>query len=60
MVIVCNAIMVADGGVFSPRMALGLGRTGEPSLISKRVDGVGVPLREGLTSGSLTKGSLLK
>jgi hypothetical protein len=60
IVIVCNAIMVADGGVFSPRMALWLGRIEEVSLISNRVDGVGVPCLEGLCSGSLIKGSLLK
>ena len=60
MVMVCSAIMVADGGVFSPRMARWLGRTDEVSLISNRVDGVGVPCLEGLTSASLMKGSLLK
>lgn len=59
IVMVCRAIMVADGGVFSPRMALWLGRIEEVSLISNRVDGVGVPCRDGFISGSFPK-SLLK
>jgi hypothetical protein len=62
MVIVCRAIIVADGGVFSPRKALWLGRTEEVSFISNRVDGVGVgvPCLEEIGSGSLTNGSLPK
>ena len=42
MDIVCRAIMVADGGVFSPRRALLLGRRAGVSLISNRGAGVGV------------------
>jgi hypothetical protein len=57
---VCRAIMVAEGGVFSPRIALWFGRTEDVSLISNRADGVGVPFLDEIGSGSLTKGSLLK
>jgi hypothetical protein len=60
IVIVWSAIIVAEGGVFSPRIALWLGRIEEVSLISKRADGVGVPCLEVFDSGSLIKGSLLK
>jgi hypothetical protein len=51
---VCNAIIVAEGGVFSPRIALWLGRI-ELSLKSNFVPGVGVPCLEGLSSRSLLK-----
>ena len=54
MFIVCSAIMVADGGVFSPNIALcgGLadGRNEGVSLRPSRLEGVGVPKREGLRS----------
>jgi hypothetical protein len=54
MFMVCKAIMVADGGVFSPRIALwgGLadGRNEGVSLRASRLEGVGVPKREGLRS----------
>lgn len=52
--------MVADGGVFSPRRALWGERPEMGSLISKRADGVGVPFRDEMGSGSLTNGSLVK
>lgn len=55
IVMVWSATMVAEGGVFSPRIALWEGRRAGTSLISKRVDGVGVTSRVGLESGSLPK-----
>jgi hypothetical protein len=51
----CSAIIVAEGGVFSPSMALWLGRRAGVSLISKRDAGVGVSCRIGLTSASFPK-----
>lgn len=55
IVMFCRAIIVAEGGVFSPRMALWEGRRAGVSLISKRAAGDGVPFREGLRSASLPK-----
>ena len=55
IVMLCNACMVADGGVFSPRIALWLGRRAGVSLISNRDAGVGVSCRIGLTSASFPK-----
>lgn len=52
MVIVCSAIMVEEGGVFSPRMDLcddrAEGRSAGVSLNTSRAEGVGVPMRDGL------------
>ena len=55
IVMVWRAIMVADGGVFSPSIALcgdrEEGRKGGGSLSRmSRAEGVGVPIREGLMS----------
>ena len=53
----CNAIIVADGGVFSPRIAFGaglvVGRRFGVSLAKSFALGVGVPERVGLLSGDL-------
>ena len=52
MVIVCKAIMVEEGGVFSPSIDLCCdradGRSAGVSLNTSRPEGVGVPVREGL------------
>jgi hypothetical protein len=57
MVIVCNAIIVEEGGVFSPRMDLcddradgrsADGRNSGVPLNTSRAEGVGVPVRDGL------------
>lgn len=54
ILIVCKAIIVADGGVFSPRIALcdgrDDGRSEGVSLRASRLEGVGVPNRDGLRS----------
>lgn len=55
MDMVCSAIIVADGGVFSPRKGLWLGLRAGVSLISNRAAGVGVTWRVGLASASLPK-----
>lgn len=47
---VCRAIIVAEGGVFSPRIGRADGRNEGVSLKVSRLDGVGVPRREGLRS----------
>lgn len=53
----CNANIVADGGVFSPRIAFGggrvVGRRFGVSLAKSLALGVGVPDRVGLLSGDL-------
>ena len=53
----CNASIVADGGVFSPRIAFGgglvVGRRLGISLAKSFALGVGVPDRVGLFSGDL-------
>lgn len=50
MFMVCSAIMVADGGVFSPKIALCVGRDDGRSEGVSRLEGVGVPRRDGLSS----------
>jgi hypothetical protein len=53
-VIVCNASMVADGGVFSPRMGLGVERLIlADSFIESRGVGVDDRLLDGVFSGEL-------
>ena len=55
--IFCNANIVADGGVFSPKIAFGgglvVGRRLGVSLAKSFALGVGVPDRVGLLSGDL-------
>ncbi len=55
--ILCNANIVADGGVFSPRIAFGgglvVGRRFGVSLAKSLALEVGVPDRVGLFSGDL-------
>lgn len=55
----CRASIVADGGVFSPRIAFGpervVGRSDGVSLKKSLVDGVGVPTRVGEFSGELIR-----
>ena len=59
MVMVCNASMVAEGGVFSPRIAfwkdLVTGLSAGESLKMSRFGGVGVVFREGLLSSTLER-----
>lgn len=54
MLMVCKAIIVAEGGVFSPKIALCVardeGRNEGESLKASRLEGVGVPNRDGLRS----------
>jgi hypothetical protein len=55
MGIVCSASIVADGGVFSPSIALGggldVGRKPGVELRRSREDGVGVAARDAVLSG---------
>lgn len=56
---VCNASIVEEGGVFSPRIGRGPGRLEGRrlgvSLSMSRFDGVGVPLRPRSFSGELER-----
>lgn len=59
--IFCNASIVADGGVFSPRMALGGGRRRLGVSLAFGVGvGVAVPDRVGLLSGDMFSISKLR
>lgn len=55
IVIVCSAFMVAEGGVFSPRRALWLGRAVGVWVKSKAVEGDVLPNCANLRSDSLPK-----
>src|SRR5690242_8575393 len=55
IVMVCSAFMVADGGVFSPRMPLWLGRVVGVCVKSYRDDGDTEPNCPNLGSSSLPK-----
>jgi hypothetical protein len=58
----CNANMVADGGVFSPKIAFGagldVGRKLGVELSKSREDGVGVAARDVVLSGEENRLSL--